>query len=392
MSGRREKANRWGRGAILVCAAWTGGGLLASCSSETAGPPFPAFVVADCKGALVELARFPQTFAPSASTALGSGNNLALEGDTLFMTYAFAATSSNLPISGGIVAVPVSGGPPRVVAAAENTSQWGTGSFWVSGGQVYMQTASEIRSVPADSTTPAALSTFSSAALYDAYARDAEFGYSAQGTYPQGQFTLTKTPIGGGAPTVLVDESLPDLAVGGLAEAGDAVLVLVRWHSPPAYDGDPVTRLWRVPKDGSAHSDVRPDVHWGDPLGFSQWLAWDGQDILGAINVQNYIGIARVTPTGTAAPDLLKLQGVVATRRGDEVLSFQVVQTRTAQTTSARLLVASSKGGPAGSLIACGSEGESVLTAAPAGIAADDNGIYVSYKADDDTVIARVEQ
>jgi hypothetical protein len=349
-------------------------------------------VVADCQGALVELARFSLTITPTAATAQGGLNNLALEGDALFMTYAFAATSSNLPISGGIVAVPVSGGPPRVVAAAANTSQWNAGSFWVSGGQVYMQTGSEIRSVPADSSTPGALSNFSSSpALYSAYAHDSEFGYYAEGEN-FGAITVTKTPIGGGAPTVLVETALPNAAVGGIADVGDAVLVLVRWRTDPPSTLDMFTRVWRVPKDGSPRSDTRQDVAWADTIGFSRWLAWDGKGIVGPISVQNYVGMARVSATGTSTPEPLKLDGLVATRRGDEILSLQTLDTRTAQATSVRLLVASSKGAPAGSLIACGSESGTPLTVVPAGIAADDSAIYVSYRSGDDTVIARVSQ
>ena len=52
------------------------------------------------------------------------------------MTYPFAASDSGLP-SGGIVAVPASGAPAVVAGtpAADTTSHWGAGSFWIGGGR-----------------------------------------------------------------------------------------------------------------------------------------------------------------------------------------------------------------------------------------------------------------
>jgi len=84
----------------------------------------------------------------------------------------------------------------------------------------------------------------------------------------------------------------------------------------------------------------------------------------------------------------VKLHGFVAPRRGDEILSFQTLETWGAQPTS-RLLVASSKGAPAGTVVACGTEHSSVYWRAT-GIAANDSAIYVSYQDDEDTVITRV--
>ena len=78
---------------------------------------------------------------PPRLESLGStGNNLALEGETLFMAYAFASSDSGLPTSGGIMAVPTSGAPAVLAAtpAPDTTSQWGAGSFWVAGGRLYL--------------------------------------------------------------------------------------------------------------------------------------------------------------------------------------------------------------------------------------------------------------
>lgn len=398
MSVRRwtRSGKWWGSGAGLVWALCAATALVASCDSSNEGVPiFPAFVAADCRGELVEIARLKWTSTATSLTARGTANNLALEGEVLFMTYAFAATDSGLPISGGIVAVPVFGGAARVVAAADTeiTTQWGADSFWISGGRIYLQTGSEILSFAVDSATPSTLPVMSTPALYAAYVHDAEFGYSALGEQLEG-LKITMTPLAGGAPIVLVDDpQLPNVALAGMADAGDAVLLHLQYRTEPIQTdpGKTFTSVRRIPKNGAAYGDVRPDVEWANVVGFAPWLAWDGADILGPIDVQNYVVMARVPGTGTSPPEYLKLAGVVATRRGDEILSLQTLETRGGgvQTTS-RLLVASSKGAPEGSVVACGAEHPSLFDGAPAGIAANDSAIYVSYREDNDTVIARV--
>ena len=305
----------------LACVLVVAGALVVSCSSDR-DPVFPAFVLEDCRGELVELARFKQTFSPTGWLAESSSNTLAIEGETLYLVYSFAGPSSELPASGGIVAVPVGGGPPRMVVVAENTASWAIPSFWVSGGQVHLQTGSEIRVVPADSAAPSPVPFTPPPAQWAAYTRDAELAYSAQGDVT-GRLTVTKTPVAGGAPVVLVDEPLPNLVLGGMAEAGDAVLLQLRWHAEPTSSGQTSTRVWRIPKDGSGHSDVRPDVDWADPLSSFHWLGWDGQDVIGPIEVENAAVVARVPPTGMSPPEYVKLDGVIATRRGDEILSLQ---------------------------------------------------------------------
>jgi hypothetical protein len=387
--------NRSVSGVGLVCALGAAGALVSSCSSSNEGvTTFPAFVPEDCRGGLVEVARFRVTATATSATARSAVNNLVLEGETLFMTYAFAATDSGLPPSGGIVAVPVAGGAARVVGAAapEITTQWGTGSFWVSGGQIHLQTGTEIRSFGLDSPTPSTLPVESSPTQYAAFVHDAEFGYSAHGEHQLG-LKVTKTPLAGGVPTVLIDQPvLPNVSLGGMADAGDALLLHVQYRTEAIHTdpGETFTSVWRIPKDGAPYSEVRTDVAWADPVVFAHWLAWDGADILGSIDVQNYVVMARVAVTGASPPEHLKLAGIVATRRGDEILSLQTLETRGAQSTTARLLVASSQGAPAGTVIACGAERSSALSGVPAGIAANDSAIYVSYKERDDTVIARV--
>jgi hypothetical protein len=361
------------------------GALVGACSSGD-NPGFVSFVPEDCRGQLVEVARFTKT--RSVSRVGGMSNNLAIDGETLFMTYGYAASVSGLPSSGGIVAVPASGGTTRVIAAAENTSLWVVDSFWAYGGQVHLQTGSAIVSLPAAPPTPSTLPIMPSATLYAAYAHDAEFGYSAQ---VDGQLTIAKTSIGGGTSTVLVNETLPIVSLGGMVDAGDALLVQVAWRpAPPSYSNDTLTSVWRIPKDGTPRSDVRPDVDWADSLVFPKFLAWDGENILGPTMIGNAIVQSRVASAGTRSPDQVKLDGTIATRRGDEILSLQTLDVRSGQSRSTRLLVASSKGAPAGSVLACGLETEADLH--PAGIVATDREIYVSYVLDDGMVIARVSQ
>lgn len=356
--------------------------LQSACSSSSGTPVIAAFTAADCRGGLVEIARYAQTLAPLAQRA--TTGNLVLDGDTLYMTYATAATASGLPISGGIVALPVSGGPGRVVAAADTakTSQWDVDSFWVAGGQIYLQTGAELASVPTDPPAPSALSVVLASGDYAAYAHDADFGYSAVAGV--NGLTVAKTPVAGGAPTVMIASSAPMAPgfLGGMADAGDALLLHVGWGSNAA------AQVWRIPKDGTTPSDARPDVHWADPLEATGWLAWDGADIIAPTLIQNYLVQSRVSPTGTSAPVQTRLSGIVATRRNDEILSFQLMA-RQPQEASARPLVVSSKGAPAGTVVACGDDTE-IQGETPTGIAANDSAIYVAYWTGSDTVVARV--
>jgi hypothetical protein len=200
---------------------------------------------------------------------------------------------------------------------------------------------------------------------------------------------VAKTPIAGGAPTVLAADAAayPPSWLGGMTDAGDAVLLQASTFSS---SGGATPHVWRIPKDGSARTDVRPDVHWGNPLDAARWLAWDGTDIIGLTLVQNYLVQSRVAMADTSAPVQTRFNGNVATRRNDEILSFQTLTIDRVPEPSSMLLVASSKGAPAGTVVACGSTFIGVPPT-PAGIAADDGGIYVAYWTQDgDTVIARV--
>jgi hypothetical protein len=372
---------------MIVGALGAVGVLGSACSSSNGAPAVTTFTAAECQGGLTEIARFTKTLAPLGVTTPGTANNLSLDGDTLYVTYTTAGTDSGLPLPGGIVAIAVDAAAPaagRVVAAADSaqTASWDVDSFWVSGGQIYLQAGTTIGSVPANPTTPSTLTYVSSNSSSAAYVHDADFGYSA--TIGGNGVTVAKTPIAGGTATVLVSDATSSAPswLGGMADTGDAVLLQVGFgSSAPA-------RVWRIPKDGSPRSDERPDIQWADPIVFPQWLGWDGTDIIGPALVQNTIVQSRVSATGTSAPVQTKLGGNIATLRNDEILSFQLMSFQ-APEPSSMLLVASSKGSPAGTALAC--SGTFVgFPGTPTGIAANDRGIYVAYWTGDDLVIARV--
>jgi hypothetical protein len=387
------RGSKWASERSLWLAA--AAALVSSCSSGTASnaPAFVSIVPSDCHGSLAELARFPETFPVTGGSP--QNNNLTLANGTLFVAYAFGVgVSSELTGSGGIIAVSTSTGAYRSIGAADPnvTSQWSTDSFWVSGDQILLQAGTGISSIPSDPATPSVLVPPSMGC--SAVAHDEAFAYCAQrddlSVDTLNHMTVTKTPIAGGAPVVLVDESLPNLDLGGMADAGDAVLLQLRWHAIPESLGDTLTAVWRIPKDGTPHSDARPDVKWADAL-FPQWLAWDGANIFGAIDAQNVLAQARVSASDSSPPELVKLWGGAVTRRGDEILSLQTVDAPDAGTDAVQRVVASSKGAPAGSVVACGASG-SIVTLQPAGIVADDSGIYVSYLDGHNTIVARVAQ
>ncbi|HXU60876.1 MAG TPA: hypothetical protein VN962_04200 [Polyangia bacterium] len=383
---------RAGGQGMRVAAACLAGALAASCSSDPAPPPPTPFAQADCRGQLVEVARFPSTDSPAPNA--GTSNHLATDGATLFLAYSNsrndALVMTGLPSDGGVVAIPLSGAPTRVVAAAD-VPEWQPGSFWVAGGQVVVQTGTELAAVPADAATPGTVSAPAPDNRSAAYAHDAEFGYYAGPSGGTG-VSVVKIPIGGGSPTALVYD-LPGVTVGGMADAGDALLLQVRWQRDP--DESPFFRVWRVPKDGSPQTEVRIDVRWADAARYPRLLvAWDGQDILGPVTFdQGNVVVARVAPDGTSAPIPTRLAGSMVTRRGDEILSLQLVYG--SGDPSPLLVVASSQGDSAGTVLACGGEPAPFQTGAvgipgPLGIAATDDDVYVAYTDGVDLVIARV--
>jgi hypothetical protein len=375
---------------MRVAVACLTGALAASCSSDPAPPPVPLpFAQSDCPGdGLVEIARFSETFPDVLN--LGMSNDLATDGATLFLAYSFsfdnAVLSSGVSPSGGVVAVPLSGEAPHVVAAADTsqTSQWDTGSFWVGGGQIHVQTETQLTSVPVDVASPATLPFVRANGVTGAYAHDADFAYYAGHAGGPG-ISVVKIPIDGGPATVLATEML-GAAVGGMADAGDALLLQMAWLS--ADETQTLAGIWRIPKDGSARTQVRADVVWADPRTYPRPVAWDGASLIGPVALGGRIVQARVAPDGTSAPQPLRLDGTIVTRRGDEILTLQRVYSSTKP--SPMLVVASSKGNPVGRVVACGGEAGSPLFGTAVGIAATDDAIYVAYGTGDDTVIARV--
>jgi hypothetical protein len=238
--------------------------------------------------------------------------------------------------------------------------------------------------VPVDVASPATLPLVRANDVTGAYAHDADFGYYVGHAGGSG-ISVVKLPIDGGPPAVLATEMLGD-AVGGMADAGDALLLQMAWLS--ADGTQTFAGMWRIPKDGSPRTQVRADVVWADPRTYPRPVAWDGVSLIGPVVLGGRIVQARVAPDGTSAPQPLRLDGTIVTRRGDEILTLQRVDSATKP--SPVLVVASSKGSPVGRVVACGGEAGSPLFGVPVGIAATDDAIYVAYGTGQDTVIARV--
>ena len=216
------------------------------------------------------------------------------------MAYAFASSDSGLPASGGIMAVPTSGAGPAVIAgtpAPDTTSQWGARKLL---GRRRPDSSRDRQRHPVVACRRPHTQHAAGHALVRALRRLCArcrvrvCGFRREFEGCDGH----QDPDRGGRATVLVDEQLPNLALGGMADTGDALLLQLRWHPEPTSTGEAFTRVWRIPKDGTPHSDVRSDVDWADALGFPQWLAWDGNEILGPISVAHYAVTARLPAAG----------------------------------------------------------------------------------------------
>ncbi len=225
------------------------GVLLCACSSSSSsGSGVVAFGVQDCRGQLVEVARLVKT--SPLINSIGISNNLSIDGDSLFVAYEGADKTSGLPTAGGIVAVALSGGAPRVVAAPDAAQTfWTTGAFWAAAGQVYLQDGRVLTSVPQNPSTTGTLPPRpASEPLKSAYAHDADFAYAATTTATltidnQPGLVVEKTPLAGGAPVVLTAETAGLVELGGMADTGDTLLLQVESGKSGVWHGrDPAAR------------------------------------------------------------------------------------------------------------------------------------------------------
>jgi hypothetical protein len=362
------------RAALLFFVCLTG------CHHEsTPASPVPKSTLSDldCAGSLVEVARVPAFGLHNGDSHVGA---LSVDGDTIFLAYDLSLDESLPMIGGGVLAIPRGGGTARVVLKGNADRVWG------SGGALYAQTGTSVaRFDPAavsDAPEPAY------AGLYVAYASDASFAYAAQpaGGYanpPRTKSGVYRTPLAGGDPTPLYEERARQACLGGLADAGDALLVGFQ------NDGEPRGRVLRVPKDGSPASEVRPDVPWSlCGFGVKDWIAWDGADVLAHVPTPDTHVVTRARVPATAGPPVfLELDGDVYAQRAGGVVFAEL-----AWTSRERVVIASSDS-PRGRALACSAEHLSMFGPSLMGIAVSGDDTYIAYspsEENEETVIARV--
>ena len=174
---------------------------------------------------------------------------------------------------------------------------------------------------------------------------------------------VVKTPRAGGTPTVLFEDHRSNPQTGGMADAGDAILLSIGWFESGATGGTrEVVQVLRIPKAGGAATPIRPDVPFDMPLRGS-WLGWDGanvealvllpESVRASVPVRNGPPVAqRMPPLGAAAS--------LSTKDGTLVLENPDGAQRIALMTTAG-------GHGEGSVLAC----TSVVDARPLGLAAD---------------------
>jgi hypothetical protein len=262
------------------------------------------------------------------------------------------------------VAVPVSGRGFREVAVGT------VHSFWVEGDTIIAASAGEVRT---GSLTSGALVSFRDLPLpavtseAEAEVIDKDFVYTAMADNPSG-LTVARTPRTGGGPTVLYSG---DGAVLGFSDAGDAVLLLA---GPAPLPGPNRNRLLRVPKDGSAASELRSDVTF-DSAG--SWLAWTGASAAANVDLDGMV-VAALVPLDGGPPVGLRvgpsIVGGAPTAGGAKVLSDVLGDP---PTVAPRRLMLQSLDATGAHVMGCTDAYDGDATAI--GVATDASGTYVAY-------------
>ena len=275
----------------------------------------------------------------------------------------------------------------RAVASASpaKTVGWSVHSFWVEGGAIFLQEGAVVTKVPPSG--PGELPLLQAGQLYAAYAHDAENGYVAHSSGTG--LKIEKTPRVGSASTPLMDEPLlKNVAIGGMADIGDALVVLVRWGGEPPASAPTMVRLWRVPKDGSPRTELRTESQMVRPsVGFLVLAR------LGRAGPLRFVGARLPGDAGAGGacgrrPEYLKFQGQTFTRRGQELIAVDSMRTGL-DAAPARVAVVTTNGAH-GAVLACGEPATSLIN--PVGVAANETGIYVAYEDSPraEVVLARV--
>jgi hypothetical protein len=389
-SSAAGKRIRWAAGLSFV-------GCLAACGSSppSATPPTPLFATSDCSGHLVEIARLPGT-PQFLSYGASPGGVLAIDGDTLYVASSPSEDSPNT--SAEIVAVSTTGGSPRTVA-----SGWPVDHFWVQDNVLYAQQGSALAVLPLSPTSVAQIPTTGSSSLGDYLLSDASYAYSAaivpiRVPVADGQdpwdlaLQLNRAPVTSGSATTLFQDSANYYdGLCGMADVGDALVVLATYSPYASYNYSTATHLLRVPKDGSRVSELRPDVRWA-PCGGApsrSWIAWTGTSLVAPVVAADAVRMASI-PLAGGAPTILKGGGddeEYAQRLGKVFTAFETWDKATEM--GSRVFVDVFDGSTEAFL--CGGE----LAAGVVGIAANATGTYVAYavgplSSRQTTVIARL--
>jgi len=347
-----------------VIAGALAGLVVGGCSSEPALPVF--FTGADCGRELVMLGRFDVV-------PIGAASSLAVHDGRLYLAYSVPSKGGDaVPPHGGVLSLPTTADAITAAAVAPaDAASWDAGAFWVDAdGAIVVQDGDAVSRVPAGSQGAALPAALARGGPPTVYAHDDAFAYAA--TVSGDRVVVAKTPSAGGAPITLLAEAHAGAAIGAMDDFGDALLLWVGLPMRAGYSTVSVGHLWRVPKDGSARSDVRPDIGWAAPsqVASGTVLAWDGAAMIGPALVAGRSVLSRTPPdSGPLQP--LRISGSTFARRGDEIIVAGAVSS-----VPPRVLVASSKGDTQ-ALLACGTGTVGALYMA--GVAADDSGVYVAW-------------
>ncbi len=336
--------------------------VLAGCGSASSGPSWPrVFDVSDCTTTLHEIGRFPGYGQPFTLRHVG----LAASNGTVYFAHSASpgCKAAGSCDSGGIAALPVTGGTPREVAVGYSTA------FWVDGDTLLATSGGAARTVSLSSASPAQIPNLPGEAQYEAETVDATYVYMAwiDGT---GNFAVTRADraTGEGAKTLYADTRTD--GVYAIADAGDALLVSVSWSG--------ANHLLRVPKDGGATVEPRPDLQMGVPsFAPDGWIGWTGSAVATHLDTSNgpsaalfslksgpptYLSAAAWVQASAPAPGGVRLLSMVVNEDGGH--------------TTSRLMLQSVDSSGA-HVLGCTPEADSAPTAV--GVAVGASGTYVAY-------------
>lgn len=372
--------------ALFGCAAGCGSG---SSSGAPASPFSKWFTDSDCPTrSLVEVARVPQAQFSQPGYFATWASGLSVAGGQLYFARSVPpAPDAGVPDGGlpqgqnWLTAVPIGGGTPTDVALGP--SGYSPGRFFaVQGSTIVIASGGQAASVPLAGGV-VSLPTLDFPGIPESDLLDGDFVYTAYVDWMDGSTSystgaavrVVKTPIAGGPSTVLFEQMHIATQIGGLVNAGDAILVSLGWSSTSTTSPGPgpevfTGAVFKIAKAGGAATRLRPDVDFADPF-TSPWIGWDGKDIHGTVlldgeEVRASVPVAGGPPVEEGIPS----NGGVALQTAAATLVLQNLWNG-----SSRVALMTTAGG--GSVIACSSASSG--RESPVGVAADSTGTYVAY-------------